>query len=50
VLIVPLSKSTRSLAWSRVGDTLESLSVTLALPFALLAANVIELVREMMSG
>lgn len=50
ILIVPVSKGTRSLAWSRVGDALESMSVAFALPFALLAANMIELVRGMMSG
>lgn len=50
IMIVPLSRGMRSLAWSRVGDALESLSITLALPLALLAANVIELVREMMAG
>ncbi|WP_430868288.1 hypothetical protein [Demequina aurantiaca] len=49
-LIVPLSKGARSLGWSRVGDKVESLSVALALPCALLAANVVELVRGMMSG
>jgi hypothetical protein len=49
-LIVPMSRGIKSLAWSRLGDRVESLSVALALPFALLAANTIELVREMMSG
>jgi len=49
-LIVPVSKGSPSLAWSRVGDRIEGLSITLALPFGLLAANAIELVRGMMSG
>ncbi|WP_061962977.1 hypothetical protein [Demequina aurantiaca] len=49
-MIVPVAKGSRSLAWSRVGDVFESLSVALALPFALLAADVVELVRGMMSG
>lgn len=48
-LIVPLSRGVRWLSWSRVADSVEALCLTLALPAALLGANMIQLVRTMVS-
>ncbi len=50
VLIVPVGKGASSLVWSRLGDTFEALSVALALPMALLAANVVDSIRTVMAG
>lgn len=49
-LLVPLSRHRSPLAWSRVGDIFDSLSVLLALPCALLGAGTLEFVRVMVSG
>jgi hypothetical protein len=48
-LVVPMGKGSRSLVWSRLADMIEGLGVTLALPLALLSADVLEGVREMMA-
>ncbi|MGN8026718.1 hypothetical protein [Microbacterium sp. 22242] len=45
----PVSRGARSLVWSRVGDAVESLAVALALPAALLHADVLTLLRGMMA-
>ncbi|MFV0634856.1 hypothetical protein [Demequina sp.] len=47
--LAPLSRERSALAWSRIGDVLESMSVVLALPAALLAADTLEFVRAMVS-
>ena len=49
VLVVPMGKGSRSLTWSRLGDIVEALAIALALPLAMLSADVLEGVREMMS-
>lgn len=49
-LIIPVSRGASSLVWSRTADLFEWLAVALALPLALLAANVLESVRTMMSS
>lgn len=46
----PVSRGARSLAWSRVGDVFEALGVALALPAALLHADVLTLLRGMMAA
>ncbi|TPW76744.1 hypothetical protein [Schumannella sp. 10F1B-5-1] len=47
---VPISRGARSLAWSRFADVIEGMSVALALPAALLAAGVIDVLRGMMAA
>ncbi len=49
-VIIPVSRGASSLIWSRFGDAFEWLAVALALPAALLYANVLSLVRGMMAG
>ncbi|GAB3607788.1 hypothetical protein GCM10027413_31970 [Conyzicola nivalis] len=49
VLLVPIGRGARSLAWSRLADVLEWLAVALSLPAGLLAADVLTAVRGMMS-
>lgn len=49
-ITVPVSRGARSLGLSRFGDFIEWLSVALALPAALLFADVLDQVRGMMSG
>jgi len=49
-LIPVIAHGVRSLAWSRLADVLESVSVSLALAFALLAADTVEAVRTMMAS
>lgn len=49
-LLVPVSRHPAALGWSRVGDILESLSVVLAPPAAMLAAGTLDFVRLVMSG
>lgn len=46
----PVSRGARSLAWSRVGDVFEALAVALALPAALLHADILTLLRGMMAA
>lgn len=50
MIVVPVARGISSLAWSRVGDAIEWLAVALALPAALLYANVLDLLRGMMAG
>jgi heme/copper-type cytochrome/quinol oxidase subunit 1 len=49
-ILVPISKGARSLAWSRLADVFEWLAVVLSFPAALLAADVLTVVRGMMSS
>jgi len=49
-LIVPLGRGTRSLFWSRLTDVAERIAAVIALPAALLAADMLELVRTAMAG
>jgi len=49
VALVPISRGARSLAWSRLADVFEWLAVVLSFPAALLAADVLSIVRGMMS-
>ena len=49
-ILVPIAKGARSLAWSRLADVFEWLAVALSLPAALLAADVLNAVRGMMSS
>lgn len=46
---VPIGRGTSSLAWSRVGDAIEAIAVTLVPPAAVLAGGTLELVRAMVS-
>lgn len=48
--LVPISRHPVALGWSRVGDILETLSVVLAPPAAMLAAGTLDFVRAVMSG
>lgn len=50
ILAIPLAKGASSLVWSRLGDLMEWLAITLSLPMALVAADVLEAVRTMMAG
>lgn len=50
LVIRPVSRGARSLAWSRVGDAFEAIAVALALPAALLHADVLTLLRGMMAA
>ncbi|MDQ4215256.1 hypothetical protein [Microbacterium capsulatum] len=45
----PVSRGAGSLAWSRVGDVVEALAVALALPAALLHADVLTLLRGLVA-
>lgn len=49
-VVVPISRGTSSLVWSRIGDAFEWLAVALALPAALLYADALSMLRGMMSG
>ncbi|NYD67213.1 hypothetical protein [Agromyces atrinae] len=49
-VIVPVSRGSASLAWSRTGDVIEWIAVALALPAALLYADVLTLLRGMMAA
>lgn len=49
-VLVPIGRGARSLAWSRLADVLEAIAVALSLPAALLAADVLSIVRGMMAG
>lgn len=49
-LLVPVSRHPVALGWSRLGDILESLSVVLAPPAAMLAAGTLDFVRVVVSG
>lgn len=49
-VIQPVSRGSRSLGWSRAGDVFEALAVALALPAALLHADVLTLLRGMMAA
>lgn len=49
-VLVPLSRHRVALGWSRLGDILETLSVVLAPPAAMLAAGTLDFVRAVMSG
>jgi len=48
--LVPIGRGARSLAWSRLADVFEWLAVVLSFPAALLAADVLTVVRGMMSS
>ncbi|AYF97749.1 hypothetical protein [Protaetiibacter intestinalis] len=48
-LLIPIARGSRSLAVSRIADALQGLAVALSLPAALLAADIPELVRRLMS-
>jgi hypothetical protein len=50
VLLVPIGRGARSLVWSRLADVFEALAVALSLPAALLAADVLSVVRGMMAA
>ena len=49
-LLVPIGRGARSLVWSRMADVFEALVVALSLPAALLAADVLGVVRGMMAA
>lgn len=49
-LVLPLGEGGRSLGWSRMGDIVESMSVALALPSALLAAGTLDTLRGVLVG
>jgi hypothetical protein len=49
VLLVPIGRGARSLAWSRLADFFEWMAVALSLPAGLLAADVLTALRGMMS-
>jgi hypothetical protein len=49
-ILVPIAKGARSLVWSRTADVFEWLAVALSLPAALLAADILNAVRGMMSS
>lgn len=48
--IAPIARGAASLVWSRIGDVVESLAVALAMPAALLAADLLTVMRGMMAG
>ena len=50
VLLVPIGRGARSLVWSRLADVLEAIAIALSLPAALLAADVLSIVRGMMAA
>ena len=47
--LVPIGRGARSLAWSRLADVFEFLAVALSLPAGLLAADILNALRGMMS-
>jgi len=49
-ILVPIARGARSLVWSRMADVFEWLAVALSLPAALLAADILNAVRGMMSS
>lgn len=49
-VVIPMSRGTSSLVWSRIGDAFEWIAVALALPAALLYSDALTLLRGMMSG
>jgi hypothetical protein len=49
VVLVPIGRGARSLAWSRLADFFEWMAVALSLPAGLLAADVLNALRGMMS-
>ena len=49
VLLVPIGRGARSLAWSRLADFFEWMAVAFSLPAGLLAADVLNALRGMMS-
>ena len=49
-VLIPIGRGARSLAWSRLADIVEWLAVALSFPAALLAADVLSVVRGMMSS
>lgn len=49
-LLVPIGRGARSLVWSRLADVLEAIAIALSLPAALLAADVLSIVRGMMAA
>lgn len=50
VLLVPIGRGARSLVWSRMADVFEAIAIALSLPAALLAADVLGVVRGMMAA
>jgi len=50
VVMVPIGRGARSLVWSRLADVVELLTVALALPAALLAADILTLLRGMIAA
>ena len=50
VLLVPIGRGARSLVWSRLADVLEALAIALSLPSALLAADIVSILRGMMAA
>ena len=50
VVLVPIGRGARSLVWSRFADVFETLAVALSLPAALLAGDVLTLLRGMMAA
>lgn len=49
-VMIPVAAGSRSLAWSRVGDIVESIAVTLALPAAVLAAGTMDMLRGVLAS
>ncbi|WP_250448663.1 hypothetical protein, partial [Actinotalea sp. C106] len=49
LLAVPMGRGWRSVGFSRLADTLEGLSVVLALPLALTGAGAVEVLRQVTS-
>ena len=49
-VLVPIGRGASSLAWSRIADVFEALAIALSLPSALLAADILTLLREMMAA
>ena len=47
---MPIGRGASSLAWSRIADVFEALAIALSLPSALLAADILTLLREMMAA
>lgn len=50
LLVIPVGRGVRSLAWSRAADALEWIAVALSLPAAFLAADVVDALRGMMAA
>jgi hypothetical protein len=49
-ILVPVARGASSLVWSRLGDVLEAIAIALSLPSALLAADVLTILRGMMAS